>query len=162
MFFSIAGFLRAKIFREKTSTFFKFSAAIAVSFGIVDLFLKDSFLFKYEAAVTNFITGLFFASTIFADKPLIQEFYERRKGPQHSVKPELVRFFRGFTLVWVIYFFVKAAFYVWVAKRYSIEKGMVIRGLVGNISLGLMIAVSFGFGPILYRLSKRMGLLKAS
>lgn len=59
MFFSIAGFLRAKIFREKTSTFFKFSAAIAVSFGIVDLFLKDSFLFKYEAAVTNFIRDYF-------------------------------------------------------------------------------------------------------
>ncbi len=159
---SIVEVVRARICKEETTAFFKFSTAIALVFGVVDLCLTNSFLFKYEPSVTNAITGLFFGATIFSDKPLIQEFYEKRKAPDKPITPEQVLFFRLFTALWVVYFFAKAAFYYWVSRRYSIEKAMVIRGLAGNISLCVLLFGSFAFGRRLFGVAKKLGLLRSA
>ncbi|MFH1263483.1 MAG: septation protein IspZ [Pseudomonadota bacterium] len=148
--------------REKTTMFFKFSATIAIVFGLIDLTLKDSFLFKYEASMTNVIVGLFFGATIFGEKSIIQEFFERKKNLTEPMKPKQVLFFRWLTVLWVAYFIAKAAFYGWVSWKYSIERALVIRGIVGNTSLALLILGSFALGPQIYRLADKLGLLRSA
>lgn len=57
--------------------------------------------------------------------------------------------------MWVIYFIVKAAFYAWVAQRYTIEEALAVRGLVGNASMyGLLFVSIFCARPIKSGLGK--------
>src|SRR4051794_40376139 len=79
---------------QPLTLFFKFSLVITVAFGIADLTLPGSSLFKYESAATNVLTGLFFGATLFRGKPLIQEFYEQRTGTEVVMTPDRVVFFR--------------------------------------------------------------------
>ncbi len=72
-----------KYFRStKVTPLFKFSAAITLIFGCVDLYAQQSFLFKHESVATNVITGVFFASSLFGGKTVIQEYYEASRQPQ--------------------------------------------------------------------------------
>jgi len=49
----------------------------------------------------------------------------------------------------------KAAFYVWVARHYSLERALVIRGIVGNATLYPLMAFSiFGSRSIFLALKK--------
>src|SRR5262249_24748539 len=63
--------------KEKITTLFKFSAAMTFIFGIVDHSAQQSFLFKYESSVSNLITGIFFGLTLFSERTIMQEYYER-------------------------------------------------------------------------------------
>src|ERR1700742_5124464 len=54
-----------KYFRgTKVTLLFKFTSAMTLIFGAVDLYAQQSFLFKYESVATNVLTGIFFASTL--------------------------------------------------------------------------------------------------
>src|SRR5271165_3813754 len=65
----------------------------------------------------------------------------------------------AFTLVWAGYFFVKAAFYVWIVWTLPMLEAMALRSALGSISLGLMILVSATQGRRLFFLYRRLGLL---
>ena len=140
--------------REKLTMMFKYSATITLIFGGVDLFLQQSVLFKYEAALTNIFTGLFFASTLRGDTSLIEEFARKQVGD----KPFTIDhhwYFRFLTGLWAFYFFVKAAVYCWLASRYSLEKAMLIRAVVGNVSQYALMGFSmFGARPVFMLLRK--------
>jgi intracellular septation protein A len=119
---------------EKLSTFFKFTALITVVFGSVDLYLQQSLLFKYEATLTTIMVGVFFGSTLFADKSLIQEFAEQQGRVKGPMSMDRVIYFRFLTIIWSLYFFIKAAIYFKIASNSTLEQGFVIRAVVGNIS----------------------------
>ncbi len=141
--------------RKKATNLFKFSAGITLVFGIVDFYAQQSLLFKYEASATNVLTGLFFGASIFADKTLIQEFYEQRKDAK-TMTPDLAAFFRLLTFIWVIYFFVKAVTYFLIAQKYSFEEGLLIRAVVGSGSFYALLALSiFGSRRMFLALKKR-------
>jgi hypothetical protein len=53
-----------------------FSLVMTVLFGAVDLLLTQPTFLRYEAAVTNVATCIFFAAGAFGRKPLIMEFAE--------------------------------------------------------------------------------------
>jgi intracellular septation protein A len=132
-----------RIHGQKMGSLFKYSLAMALTFGLVDLSLESPVLIKYESTITNMMTGIFFALTMRKDqKPIIQEFGEKRfssKGQSLELTPERLFFFRVCTGFWAAYFIIKAIFYGWVARNYSIEESLVIRTTVGNITLyGLM------------------------
>ena len=78
---------------------------------------------------------------------------------RHPGDAETRAFFRLFTLAWAAYFFVKAAFYVWIVWTLPLLQAMAVRSLIGSISLGLMIAVSATQGRRLFFLCRRLGLL---
>ncbi len=133
-------------------------SALTLAFGAIDLVSASPFMLKYEAAVTNVATGFAFVIGAIGKKPIIQEVAEQR-GESVPATAETRAFFRLFTLAWAAYFFVKAAFYVWIVWNMPLLQAMAVRSLIGSISLGLMIAVSVTQGRRLFFLCRRLGLL---
>jgi intracellular septation protein A len=136
------------------------SSALTVIFGVIDLLAVHPFMIKYEAVITNVATGIFFVAGAGGEKSLIQEVAERRSV--FPDRPDVRYFFRLFTLAWAIYFFVKAAVYLWLGMTLPLEKALAVRSIVGGISLGCMLAISFLGGRQLFFLCRRLGLLPAA
>src|SRR5271156_1371306 len=133
-------------------------SALTLIFGFVDLISTSPFMLKYEAAVSNVVTGIAFVIGALGEKPIIQEVAEQR-GEKFVATNEVRAFFRLFTLAWAAYFFLKAAFYVWMALTLPMLEAMALRSIAGSVSLGLMIAVSTTQGRRLFFLCRRLGLL---
>jgi intracellular septation protein A len=135
------------------------ASALTVVFGSVDLFSATPFMLKYEAVITNAFTGVAFVAGARGPRPLIMELAEQRQGSPFPKRPDMTRFFQLFTLLWAAYFFVKAGFYVAVALLMPLTQAMLVRSVVGSISMALMVAVSVTQGRRLFRLCQWMGLL---
>jgi intracellular septation protein A len=133
---------------------------LTVGFGVIDLFSAVPFMLKYEAVVTNVVTGVVFGLSAIGPKPLVLEVAEQREGRQFTDDASRI-FFRGFTLVWAAYFLLKAAFYFWVAWSYSMTEAIIVRKFVGSISLGLMLWLSYTQARRAFVLCQRWGLLPA-
>ena len=118
-------------------------------------------MLKYEAVVTNAATGLAFVAGALGEKPLIQEVAEQR-GATFVVTREVTAFFRLFTFAWAAYFFIKAAFYIWIVWELPMLEAMALRSVIGSATLGIMIAVSVTQGRRLFFLCRRLGLLPKS
>jgi len=158
--FTIGEVIYQKVKNEPISAFFIFSAVMSIVFGTIDLYLPHAVFFNYEAAFTNVITGIFFVIGAFGKKPLIQELAEKRRKFDRPEAPDLIYFFRIFTLIWATYFFIKATLYVWLAGMpISTEEKMAIRGTAGGASLYAMLALSIFGGRKLFYLFKKMGWL---
>jgi intracellular septation protein A len=141
---SIADVVRHLVTKKPISTIFKFSAAMTVVFGAVDLLAQQSLLFKYEAVVSNVATAAVFAGTLRAGKSIMQESYERSPRAQgRPMPPWLPSFFRVATYAWVAYFLVKAVIYFFVARAYPIEQAMGIRVVFGNVTMGVMFGLTW-------------------
>ncbi len=134
------------------------TSGLTLVFGAIDLAATSPFMLKFEAAVTYVATGVAFVAGALGEKPIIQEVAVQR-GETFVATPEIRAFFRLFTLAWAAYFFVKAAFYVWMVWTLPLLEAMALRSAVGSLSLGLMIAVSATQGRRLFFLCRRLGLL---
>lgn len=134
------------------------TSGLTLVFGLVDLVATSPFMLKYEAVITNAATGLAFVAGALGEKPIIQEVAEQR-GEKFVATNEVRAFFRLFTVAWAAYFFLKAAFYAWMALTLPMLEAMALRSVAGSISLGLMIAVSATQGRRLFFLCRRLGLL---
>lgn len=141
--------------KKPISMFFKFSAGITIVFGLVDLYLQKSFLFKYEATLSNIMVGVFFACSLFNKKPIIREFAEAQGQIPKELSPDSEYYFKFLTVVWSGYSFAKAIGYFWIASRYSLEEGLAIRVVIGNVTFYSLLAVSiFGSKQIKFILAK--------
>lgn len=139
----------------RLSPFFKFSAGITIVFGLIDLYLQRSLLFKYEASLSNAMVGVFFALSLLKEKPIIREFAEAQGRISSDLTPDSEYYFKFLTVVWTVFMFAKAAFYFWVAQKYSLEEGLAIRAGVGNISFYALLGISiFGSAQIKAMLAK--------
>jgi intracellular septation protein A len=133
-------------------------SALTLVFGFVDLVATSPFMLKYEAAVSNVVTGVAFVVGALGEKPIIQEVAEQR-GESFVATDEIRTFFRLFTLVWAAYFFLKAILFAWMAWTMPMLEAMALRSAIGGVSLGLMIAISVTQGRRLFFLCRRFGLL---
>ncbi|NNN06333.1 MAG: hypothetical protein HKL90_10575 [Elusimicrobia bacterium] len=146
--------------RKPISLFFKFCAVVALLFGGIDFYLQKSVFFKYEATLTNLFTAVFFGSTLWGEKSMIHEFAEpRMAGSGHEITPGHVAYFRVLTGVWTAYFVLKATVYAVIASRYSLERGLLIRAIVGNVSMYALMGVSIFLSKPIYLFLKDRGLL---
>ena len=134
------------------------TSGLTLVFGAIDLSATSPFMLKYEAAVTNVATGAAFVMGAMGEKPIIQEVAEQR-GDSFVATREIPAFFRLFTLAWAAYFFLKAAFYVWMVWTLPMLEALALRSVIGSISLGAMILVSVTQGRRLFFLCRRLGLL---
>jgi intracellular septation protein A len=134
------------------------TSGLTLVFGAIDLAATSPFMLKYEAAVTNVATGAAFIVGAMGEKPIIQEVAEQR-GEAFPATREIRAYFRLFTFAWAAYFFVKAAFYVWIVWKLPMLEAMALRSAVGAISLGVMIGLSVTQGRRLFFLCRRLGLL---
>jgi intracellular septation protein A len=133
-------------------------SALTLVFGFVDLVATSPFMLKYEAAVSNVVTGVAFVVGALGEKPIIQEVAEQR-GENFVANDEIRTFFRLFTLAWAAYFFLKAFLFAWMAWTMPMLEAMALRSAIGGVSLGLMIAISVTQGRRLFFLCRRFGLL---
>ena len=147
--------------KEPITTIFKFTVAMTLIFGAVDLYSQESFLFKYEPAITSLLTGGFFIWSMRGGRSLLQDFYNA--SPQAKERPltrDLIGYFRLVTVVWTGYFVLKAGAYVWMAQVYTIEQGLLIRTLVGTVSLYVMLGITLLAGRFLFPTLQRRGWLR--
>jgi intracellular septation protein A len=129
-----------QIIRErKISPFTAFIAASVVGFGILDLHYQTGFFVKIEPALGNSLTGCFFLGTVVVGKPIIIEFAEKAMGRQLPVTAH--PYLRNWTIAWGLFFFVRAAVYVWMAYRLTIDQALAIRSIVGPASFGALFLV---------------------
>ena len=136
------------------------SSGLAVTFGAVDLVSETPFMLKYEAVITNVATGIAFVAGARGDKSMLQEIAEQR-GEAFPDRRDVRHYFRLLTLVWAGYFFVKAGVYLWLGAVLPLQRAILLRSLIGGVSLGVMLAVSITQGRRLFFLCRRLGLLPA-
>jgi intracellular septation protein A len=136
------------------------TSVLTFVFGGIDLMSKTPFMIKYEAVITSLIVAGFFGSTVFGPRPMLQELAEQRMSEAFPDRADVRAFFRILTLMWVVYFVVRAAAYLWIGEALPIEQAMAIRPFIGTPSLLLMTVISFQ-GRHLFALLKRLGLLPA-
>ena len=134
------------------------SSGLALVFGGIDLYAQTPFMLKYEAPITNVVTGIAFVFGARGAKPMLQEIAEQR-SEVFPERPDIRHFFRLFTLLWAVYFFAKAGVYLWVAAVMPMQQAMLVRSLGGGVSLGVMVAISSTQGRRLFRLCRWLGLL---
>lgn len=147
--------------KEKLTSIFKYSAVMILTFGGVDLCFQQSFLFKYEASMTNLLVGLFFGASLFSEKTIIQEFYENTDNTKPTTRDRVV-YFKFLTTVWVTYFFVKACAYYWMSSRVSMKQGLVLRAIIGSASFYAMLFVSILGSKTIFPWMKKWNLLPAA
>jgi len=135
------------------------SAVLTVVFGGVDLLSVTPFMLKYEAVITNAFIGAAFVAGARGPRPMIQELAEQRQGAPFPDRPDITRFFQLFTLLWAGYFFAKAGFYFAVATLMPTTQAMLIRSVVGSVSMALMVLLSVTQGRRLFLICQRLGLL---
>lgn len=136
--------LRHAIQRTPVSKLWLVSNGLALVFGAIDLHAANPFMLRYEASISNLVTGLAFAIGAFGAKPMIQQIAEDRQGHAFPPdRPDLRAFFRAFTLVWAGYFLIKAGVYLWLAQTLSFNQAIGLRSLIGTGSFFLMLAISY-------------------
>jgi intracellular septation protein A len=133
------------------------TSTLAVVFGAIDLYAANPFMIKYEAVITNAVTGIFFVLGARGEKSMLQEMAERRQ--QFPDRSDVRYFFRLFTLFWASYFFIKAGVYLWLGLILPLERALALRVIIGNVSLVAMLALSFLGGRRLFFLCRWLGLL---
>ena len=163
VFYSVAQIALLLIRRETITAFLKYSIAATLIFGALDLSLQTPVFFKYEASITNVITGIFFAMTLLGEKTFIQEFAEQRlkqQGKTSPIRPEFILFYRYSTAVWTVYFFIKAGYFAYVSSNHSIDEALVIRTAVGNVSFYGMLFTNIVLGKRIFDFFVQRGLIQ--
>lgn len=148
-----------RIKKEKLSAFFLFSSTIAILFGIVDLTMSNPTMFKYEAGTINILFAAFFLGSLLKEKSIVQEIAEQQGRTQKNTSIDKSFFFKILTAIWSAYFLLKAICYTWINLNNSLEYGMVLRFLIGNISLTVMIFLSVYTARSFWRLLEKFKLL---
>ncbi len=144
---------------QKATLFFRFSVAMTLIFGILDLSMDSAFFYKIEATVSNLFTAFFFSITLFQSKPLIQQFAEQQQRTSMEQSADKTYFFGILTMIWTIYFVAKAFVYLWTNFNLENEQGLLIRLVVGNVSFGILLAASIFLSRPFWNLLVKMKLL---
>lgn len=132
---------------KKASGFTLFVAASVVGFGILDLRYQTGFFVKLEPALGNAISGLFFIGSVLWGKPVIIEFAERSLGRRMD---RARGYLAVWTLLWGLFFFLRSGTYVWMAYNVSLDRALVIRGVLGPASFVGMFVVEWAVRFLVY------------
>jgi uncharacterized membrane protein len=117
--------------KKQPTQLFVMTTLMTLAFGAVDLTLATPRFFRFEAVVTNVLTGLWFGATLRGDRSMLLEFYEKTKKPEDPSPPELPMYLRRLTQVWTISFFAKAALYLALALTLPLDRAIYVRSIVG-------------------------------
>jgi intracellular septation protein A len=128
---------------KKISPFTAYIAASVAVFGVLDMKYQTGFFVKIEPALGNALTGLFFLASVAVGRPLVVELAQKQQT--EPFKPHVISYMRALTIAWGFFFFVRAAIYVWMAYRLTIDQALAIRSVASPASFGVMIGGEWGF-----------------
>jgi intracellular septation protein len=133
--------------RIGVSPFFVVASGFTVLFGGLDLALDAPRFYRLEPFVQNMMLGGVFAATVLVRKPIAEWF---AGGLPAFVRPQMSGLMRDYlrklTLVWSVYFFLKAFLFLYLALTVDLGRLVVLRSAIGGLSLALMFA-----GEMAYR-----------
>ena len=132
---------------RRMSPFTAFVAASVIGFGALDLYFRTGFFVKLEPALGNAVTGAFFTGSVLWGSPVIIEFAERSLGRKVD---EARRYLTVWTLLWGAFFFLRAGVHLWMAYNVSLDRALLIRGLVGPLSFAVMIGTEMATRWLFY------------
>lgn len=136
-----------------------FANGAALVFGAIDLWARTPFMIRYEGAIINLITAGAFALGAVGPEPLVLRIARQRKPDIPADQPEVIRFFRAFTLAWALYFVARAGAFLWIMSTFPLAQALAIRTAVAWMSLGVMLLASFN-GRRVFDICQRLGLFK--
>lgn len=128
----------------------------AILFGMIDLYARTPFMIRYEGAILNIGWAAGFALGAFGREPLVLQF-ARRRSPDIPDRPEIIRFFRAFTLAWSFFFVVRACGFLWIMEHYPLTQAIAIRTAFSWVSMGVMLLISVN-GRRVFDLCQCLGL----
>ena len=129
----------------------------ALVFGTIDLMALTPFMLRYEGAIVNLATAGAFALGAFGSEPLVLRLARHYRSDIPPNRPEIIRFFRAFTIAWSLYFVVRAGVTVWIMSHFLLVCALSVRAAFGWMSLGAMMAISFN-GRRVFALCRWFGL----
>lgn len=138
--------------------FFYFSSSIVLVFGIADLYIQEAHFIKYEACLINLLFAAFFSLSLLKEKSIVQQFAEDQGRTSSETSIDKTFFFKIYTVVWTLYFLIKAFFYLWVSFHSSMNESLIIRMIVGKLSFWIMMFLSVGIPRQIWKLMERFGL----
>ena len=144
--------------RERPSRLWLVANGAALVFGVIDLWTKTPFMIRYEGAIISLASAIAFAIGAFAAEPWSLTFAKRMKrgAAIPTDKPEVILFFRAFTLAWSAYFLIRAIVIWWLMTSYPLVQAIALRTAFSWISLGLMMLISIK-GRWFFDLCQRIG-----
>jgi len=147
--------------RRPITRLFLMNVALTLGFGLVDLVLRKSVVFRFEAVLTNLIAAAYFTASLAGSRSILLELHESTRDPAEPVRPEVPAYLRLLTGVWVAYFVVKAALYAYLALALPLDGALIVRSVVGPVSF---FALLFGERLVrkpLYRALRDRGIIRA-
>jgi intracellular septation protein A len=150
----VAFVIRGIVRDRRVSPFTAFIAVNVAVFGFLDLHYRTGFFVKIEPAFGNAATGLFFLGSVLVGRPIITEFAERASGRKLT---RAYGYFRVWTCIWGLFFFLRAAGHVWLAYYVALEKAVILRSVLGPLSFVALFAVEI---PIRYLVYGQRGFQK--
>lgn len=161
--FTILDAIRRKLFHLSFPVIYLVSSGLTIGFGVIDLFSVNPFMLRFEAVISNIITGGTFVAGagVYGKKSMIQEIAEQKQGTPFVNRPDLHRFFSYITLLWASYFFIRAMIYLWLGLIMPLERAVEIRAMFGTASLLVMIVITSTQSRRLYGVCQRFGWLPA-
>jgi len=131
----------------------------AMLFGAIDLWAHTPFMIRYEGAIINLTTAGAFVLGAFGSEPLVLRIARQRKPDIPADRPEVIGFFRAFTMAWALYFVARAGAFLWIMSAFPLAQALAIRTAVAWTSLGVMLLASFN-GRRVFEAFQRFGFFK--
>ena len=131
----------------------------ALVFGAIDLWAQTPFMIRYEGAILNLLTAGVFLVGASGQEPLVLRIARQRKPDIPADRPEVVHFFRAFTLAWALYFVARAGAFLWIMSAFPLAQALAIRAVVSWGSIGVMLLASFN-GRRVFDACQRLGFFK--
>ena len=156
---TIAEIIYRKIRKEDPGAFFYFIAFTTIIFGLIDVYSSNTSFFKFEPALTNFVTGVYFAWGTWKPKPLMVEFAEKAGKLPNPMPPGFLEYIRIMSWIWVVYFFVKAFAYLYLAGKPETNtmQMMLIRTVAGNVSMFVLLGICWIMAKPIYQWVQKKG-----
>lgn len=142
-----------RLYRLKFSPFFIIASGFIVLFGTMDLLVQNPRFFRLEPFVQNIVMATLLWVTVVARIPVARTFAMAlprwlRPEPSHGTDAYL----RKLTWIWVVYLYLKAFLFLYLAFQVDLGTLIVLRSFVGGGSLVLMV-----LGDFVYRRWWRRG-----
>jgi intracellular septation protein A len=123
---------------RRVSSLTAFMAASVLIFGGLDLRYQTGFFVKLEPALGNTACGLFLLGSIALDRGVFANLAERYSGRSLAAWQRKMLF--RLTLVWGVFFLLRALGFVWMAYHLTVDQAMFWRATLGNAAYGVVIA----------------------
>lgn len=155
--------------RQKPTSLFMASAAAALVFGSLDLWLESMTFMKLEAGLINLMFAAVFGVSLWKEKSLVQELAEQRVSRQTEPDEtaDLMEtdptdrdfFFRFLTWVWCGYFLIRAGLFTWLNFTEDFSAAWILRQTIGHVSFYVLLGLSIFGGRQLWILIHHLRLL---